>query len=258
MHTLRKTEAIVLRITPYSKTSHIVTWLTRDFGLMSTVVKGACRPKSVFLGQYDLFYTCEIVFYTGTGGPLQNIRECSPLDLREHLRTSWRANLAAGYLVDLTRQLLHPGEKTDRIFTALASALTALDTTDPTRLVNRYELYLLRELGHLPKLSLCPDCGREKKQWYQFAPASGVFVCDHAPRNETTISLDAATARHFSAFVESVWSGRREKPAPSATAALGVSRTISVFLNFCFDGTPVSRRVLFEMLNDPTTQRTPA
>jgi len=258
MQTLLKTEAIVLRIAPHSKTSHIVTWLTRDFGLLATVVKGACRPKSVFLGQYDLFYTCEIVFYAGKGGPLHNIRECSPLVFRSHLRTAWRANLAAGYLIDLTRQLLHPGEKTDSIFTALAAALDALGTNDPTGLVNRYELYLLRELGHLPKVSPCPECRAERKQWYRFAPASGVFVCDHAPRSETTVSLDAATAEHFAAFVESVWNGRREKPAPSASASLGVSRIIGVFLNFCFDGTPASRRVLFEMLNDPTTQRTSA
>ena len=60
---MEKTKAIVLRITPYSKTSQIVSWITPDHGRLTTLVKGACRPKSAFLGQYDLFYTCEVIFY---------------------------------------------------------------------------------------------------------------------------------------------------------------------------------------------------
>ena len=48
-----KTEAICLDIRPWSRTSHVVSWLT-PMGKVSTVVKGAVRAKSQFLGQYDL------------------------------------------------------------------------------------------------------------------------------------------------------------------------------------------------------------
>ena len=36
-----KTEGIVLAIRPWSRTSHIVTWLTPDHGCVTTLVKGA-------------------------------------------------------------------------------------------------------------------------------------------------------------------------------------------------------------------------
>jgi len=58
-----KSPAIVLRFNPFANTSRVVVWLTRDHGKLATLVKGAQRPKSPFLGQFDLFYTCELLFY---------------------------------------------------------------------------------------------------------------------------------------------------------------------------------------------------
>ena len=52
-----KTQGIVLSIHPWSQTSHVVTWLTPDHGPVTTLVKGAVRTKSAFLGQYDLSAT---------------------------------------------------------------------------------------------------------------------------------------------------------------------------------------------------------
>ena len=58
-----KTNAIPLTITPFGNTSHIVQWLTRENGKISTIIKGAQRPKSGFWGQYDFFDTTELLFY---------------------------------------------------------------------------------------------------------------------------------------------------------------------------------------------------
>ena len=57
-------------------------------GPVTTVVKGAVRPKSAFLGQYDLNYTCEIVYYSRAKGELHALRECSPLSTRPVRRLS--------------------------------------------------------------------------------------------------------------------------------------------------------------------------
>ena len=72
-----QTQAIVLSIHPWSRTSHMVTWLTRDYGRIVTSVKGACRPKSAYLGQYDLFYTCLLDFYRKDRYGVHAIRECA-------------------------------------------------------------------------------------------------------------------------------------------------------------------------------------
>ena len=44
---IARTEGLVLRIMPFSRTSQVVAWFTPDCGRMATLVKGAQRPKSV-------------------------------------------------------------------------------------------------------------------------------------------------------------------------------------------------------------------
>ena len=120
-----KTEAVCLDIRPWSRTSHIVRWMTPD-GPVTTVVKGAVRPKSAFLGQYDLNYTCEIVYYSRAKGELHALRECSPLSTRDSLRSSYRALVLAEYMRSQTAALAPHGEESAAWFRVLADALDAL------------------------------------------------------------------------------------------------------------------------------------
>ena len=103
-----RTEAIALRVSPFSRTSHVVTWLSPEHGRLATVVKGACRPKSAFLGQYDLFATCELLFYRRDHDGAHAIRECSPLEPRDELRDDWRRVTTASYLCDLLARVTQP------------------------------------------------------------------------------------------------------------------------------------------------------
>ncbi len=79
----------------------MVTWLTPDRGPVATLVKGAVRPKSAFLGQYDLFYTCDVLYYARASGGLHALRETAIVNPRERLRGDWRATSLAAYAADL-------------------------------------------------------------------------------------------------------------------------------------------------------------
>ena len=52
---IARTAAIPLACYPYSSTSRVVHWLTRYHGKVSTLLKGALRPKSPFLGDKQHF-----------------------------------------------------------------------------------------------------------------------------------------------------------------------------------------------------------
>ena len=99
-----KTTGIVLDIRPWSRTSHIVTWLTPERGPISTLIKGAVRPKSAFLGQYDLFYTCELVYYVRARGGLHAVREATPVCMREYMRGDFRATVLASYAAYMVKE----------------------------------------------------------------------------------------------------------------------------------------------------------
>ena len=99
-----KTQGIVLSIHPWSQTSHVVTWLTPDHGPVTTLVKGAVRTKSAFLGQYDLFYRCDLLYYARASGDLHALREVTPRNLRGiRRRPRARAGSARRRIVGMVR-----------------------------------------------------------------------------------------------------------------------------------------------------------
>ena len=123
---IEKTEGIVLRSRPFSRTSRMVTWLTPDFGRVTTVIKGACRPKSFFLGQTDLGYRCELLFYRKERAGAHIAREVFPLDCREALRGNWRASVAASYVCWLLSQVTEPMLASAELYELLDRFLCAL------------------------------------------------------------------------------------------------------------------------------------
>lgn len=144
-----KTEAICLSITPWSKTSHVVSWLTPT-GRIGTVVKGAVRPKSAFLGQYDLNYTCEILYYVRAKGDLHALRECVPQKLREELRGDFRALAFAGYARMVVERLAPQGVECGAWYDLLVGVLDELNAS-VGRLV-KFELDVLHLMGLSPEL----------------------------------------------------------------------------------------------------------
>ena len=130
-----KTDGIVLAIHPWSRTSHIVTWLTPDHGCVTTLVKGAVRPKSAFLGQYDLFYTCDLLYYARARGDMHALRETTPRNLRESLRGRWRETALAGYAAGLVKDLAPANGESSAWFSFLDSLLSRLESTGGSQLV---------------------------------------------------------------------------------------------------------------------------
>ena len=155
-----KTEGIVLQIRPWSRTSHVVTWLTPDHGPVTTLVKGAVRPKSAFLGQYDLFYTCDLLYYARASGELHALREVAPSNLRSNMRGRWREIALAGYACDLVRELAPIGTDTGDWYGFLSHFLDDLSgdndgMTRPScrRMLVRLEMSILKLAGLAPDFS---------------------------------------------------------------------------------------------------------
>jgi DNA repair protein RecO (recombination protein O) len=154
-----KTDAIVLRMAPYANTSQVVTWMTRDAGRIATLIKGARRPKSDFLGQYDLFYTCELLFYRRGRDGLHIARECCPLASRPRIRKDWHAFACASHLSNLALHTSMDADHQPEIFDFFRSAYDHLDSAPPRlEFLFWFELRLLELLGFGPQLSSCANC----------------------------------------------------------------------------------------------------
>ena len=171
---LQKSRALALRIWPNSNTSLIVAWLTPEHGKVVTLMKGALRPKSVFLGQCDLFYSCELIFYTRSRSDLFIAKEVTPLQDRRFLRTDWRSNCAASYWSQLIFQTSVDQAPHEAAFRLSNTILNQLEHTLKPALVLLWgELKLLQTLGVAPELNNCCLC---HKSFSDGAPT--VFAID--------------------------------------------------------------------------------
>jgi DNA repair protein RecO (recombination protein O) len=214
---IEKTDAIVLRVTPFSATSHVVTWLTRDRGRLFTLVKGATRPRSAFLGQYDLHYTCELLYYGKDHGGVSIARECTPLKTRTGLRSDWKASLCAGYSSELVAWCTMPGQPVPPVYDLLDSALDFLSENGARRtMLPWFELTLLSSLGLAPRFDSCSLCGTAvgPETRTALAPRHGGVLC-HACRSRP----DAGQVRQMSGSAIAMLSAWQRSGTPRAAHA---------------------------------------
>jgi DNA repair protein RecO len=267
---ITQSEAIALQIRPWSKTSHIVTWLTPDHGRLITSIKGACRPKSPFLGQYDLFYTCHLLFYTREHEGVHIAKECEPHHRRDTIREHWRAAALATYLVELTARALPLREPHADVYKLLSQTLDYLAEHPQTSLVEcliRYELHLLYFLGLLPDLSPCETCHQPHPEWFSFSLSTGRLRCHHTghhPVAENTISLHPSIQEAYTLLRNKVLSGRyplhseaspAKKNGGKSKLPLGLSRFLGIFITSHLDLPAAVRRVTLELIETTQTQQ---
>jgi DNA repair protein RecO (recombination protein O) len=259
-----KTHAVVLQVYPVSNTSRVVVWLTRDSGKVSTIIKGAMRPKSMFLGQFDLFYTCELLYYARPNRTLYIAKECCPLNMRPSFRKNWKGAAAASYFTDIIARISpsdahHPG-----FFELLERNLDAIHDNPVTHsLVYWFELQLLGELGLAPRLSHCLHCNKSlapSDRRSSFSYAHGGILCAPCSRNEPNrgepIAPDIlATLR--------AWQRARHARAVCATRSTvrqvdSMRQLLGLFLRYHLDNPLRSRDLALDMLNRTIPGSTPA
>lgn len=252
MNAIDRREALVLRVTPFSNTSQIVHWLTRDCEHLATLVKGACRNKSPFRGQYDLFYTCEILYYRRARDDLHIARECAPLAFRLPLRNRWRAYTGASYVCDLVSRV-SPAAPQAGLYGLLVSVLDSLSAGSATAPVCCwFELHLLSLLGMAPRLAACAVCGAAspRRGMPRFSARRGGLLCAACARSDAAPSIPvapdiAAILRH--------WQSSASPRIAAQTRCerrhlLAFRDLLGMFLEYHVDVRPPSRRIAFSML----------
>ena len=241
-----KTLALVLRISPFSRTSNVVTWLTADFGRITTLMKGSCRPKSVFLGQCDLAYTCELVFYARGWNGVHIAKECAPLQTRSALRTDWRAAACASYVCDMLSLISTEGHGQREIYELAAASIDALSASIDAKeeLLYWFEIRLAELLGIRPQLAACVSCDeavQPSRPAFFSAPLGGALceACSQRRRSGLPLGHDVLAILRAWQADASPRSARVIRCSAEQASQLG--RILTEFLKYHLDRVPESR-----------------
>ena len=189
-----KTTGIVLRVIPFSETSGLVTMFTRDYGKVTTMAKGARRPKSPFEAALDVLALCRIVFLNKNPEAMGLLTEAK---LERRFRSATRSLdcLYAGYyIIELLNSLTDDGDPHPELFELSTQVIEKIDSTEISeeevgRTLLSYELKMLEILGHLPMLTKCVSCGREKTTIARvsFGLNAGGILCASCRGGESNI-----------------------------------------------------------------------
>jgi DNA repair protein RecO (recombination protein O) len=189
-----KTTAIVLRVIPFSETSCIVNMFTRDFGKITAMAKGARRPKSPFEAALDVLAICRIVFLDKSSGAMGLLTEAK-LERRFRAAATNLKRLYAGYyVIELLKILTDEGDSNPQLFDLAVEVINSIDSKEfedeqLSRHLFQFELKMLELLGHLPMLTKCVSCGKEKTTLSRvsFGLNAGGILCQDCRRGKTNI-----------------------------------------------------------------------
>lgn len=148
---------LILRTRPLTETSLIVSWLTLAQGRISTVAKGARRPKSPFAGKLDLFYRAGFSFVRSRRSELHTLREVSLRETQPALRTNLDYLHQVAYVAQLIEQATERDTPMPAVFHLLGGLLAQLPNQPAQpQTIFAFELKFLHELG------LAPDPAQHK------------------------------------------------------------------------------------------------
>lgn len=135
----------VLHSYPFKETSLIVEFMSRNYGRLALMARGARRPRSALRGVLISFQPLELGWFGQT-------------ELRTLTKAEWRGGqpLLSGqslwcgyYLNELLLKLLARDDPHPALFDSYRNALAALSACGaPQPVLRRFEKSLLRELGY--------------------------------------------------------------------------------------------------------------
>ncbi|MEE2827127.1 MAG: DNA repair protein RecO [Planctomycetota bacterium] len=187
-----KTTAIVLRVVDFSETSSVVTLMTRDFGKITALAKGARRKKSPFEAALDVLAICRVVFLHKKSQSLDLLTEAK-LERRFRAASVDLERLyAAYYVVELLAALTDEDDPHVPLFDLAEDTIIRLDSGrgSPTAILLRFEMHALSILGHSPMLTHCVGCARPRNQpdrRVSFGLNEGGILCRSCRKGKTKV-----------------------------------------------------------------------
>jgi DNA repair protein RecO (recombination protein O) len=160
---LHETEALILRNYSLADADKIAVFLTRSFGIIKGVAKGAKKLNSRFGSTLEPFTQVDLTYFIKDDHELGSIRE---IDLRRSLfDTSTRPEVlkTLSYFGKLLIEFVPPNEPSEKMYRMVLACLQAIaeDPGELDQVTLYFETWLLRLAGFLPDWSKCLICARE-------------------------------------------------------------------------------------------------
>lgn len=183
---LEEVTGIVVTEQDYGEKSKIINILTKEKGIIGLMVKGAKSLKSplrsvsgkLTYGTFNIYYKKD---------KLSILKEVSVIENFTSIKKSIDLISYASYLVDLAYQVSKHNDD-ESVFDNLINTLIKINSGyNPNVLTNILELKYLDNLGVLPILDCCVECGNTDKI-VTLSSDKGGYLCENCRTSEPILS----------------------------------------------------------------------
>lgn len=184
---IEEVEGIIIKETPYGETSKIINVLTKEYGQIGIMCKGAMSSKSklrsgtlkLTYGKFHIYYKKDklsLLSSVDIINPFKNIKN-------DILLISY-----ATYLSELVSQVLKQTFNQD-IYDDFINAILKIENgLNPLVITNIVEVKMLDYLGVGINLTSCIKCGN-KKGIVTLSQENGGLICQNCYQNERLIPI---------------------------------------------------------------------
>lgn len=175
------TTGLAIQRVPFSETSQVVTFLTRDLGRVVSMVKGAFRAKNNFQGNIDLMELSRLTFTQPRGGSMLLLRQRVLLERFPSVHADLGVFACASLMSELLRLGIQEGQRTPGVYSLTVEVLEALEAgrLEPVRAAFLFQGVYLKKLGFEPVLNHCVECRSKPGPGSLLAvfPRQGGIIC---------------------------------------------------------------------------------
>ncbi len=183
---MQEVDGFVLGEVPYSETSKIINVLTKEYGIIGIMCKGAKSLKNRYrVPTMKLSYShFNIMYKENKLSTLVSADVINPLKL---VKSDILLVSFLSYLAELTSQVVKQSSDYAGIYDDFIKAVLKLEEgLDPVVLTNILEIKYLKYLGVLFNLDECILCG-SKTNIATFDPDKGGYICINCLTNEVIV-----------------------------------------------------------------------
>lgn len=179
-------DGFVLSEIPYGETSKIINVLTREYGVIGIMCKGAKSLKNRYrVPTMKLSYSHFNIMYKEN--KLSTLVSADVIDPFKLVKSDILLVSFLAYLTELTSQVVKQSNDIENIYDDFIKTILKLeDGLDPMVLTNILEIKYLEYLGVLFNLDECVICG-SKNNIATFDADKGGYICINCLTNEIIV-----------------------------------------------------------------------
>lgn len=186
---LTEVEGIIIVERSYSETSKLLTILTREYGLINVMAKGAKKVNSA-LRTSTLKLTFAKFNIQYKKDKISNLISATIINQLKNIKTDINKISYVSYILELSEQVSKE-HYSELLYDLMIAAIIKIEEGyDPLSIMNILELKYLDSLGVMPIIDSCAICG-SKNNILTLSASAGGFICKNCYRNDKIVSEKA-------------------------------------------------------------------